>query len=344
MINKRFFKRKTITKLLLFFSIIGLVVILTANYHNPFLIQNSGPWSIGYGNATKYPTEIPVASNKIYSLEKLREFDSKTRFLADPFFLKVKDTFYLFFEHQLTSNPKAAIGLMTSTDGIQYQYKGTVLKEDFHLSYPQVFQYKNEFYMIPESQQANAVLLYKAAHFPFDWKVCDTLIPNIKLKDPTIYLSDTLNIMVASDNKLTLHLYEADSLFGKWKLHKKHKVITGSEARAGGRFFADKKGLLLPIQNCSNGYGFGLSIYRMTFKNGDYTIKREMPFFLKKQTNIAEFNAGMHQFDIQQIGANKYYYVYDGNRLKSQNKKWNVPGALKLSYYDFKFWLKQTFQ
>lgn len=106
----------------------------------------------------------------------------------------------------------------------------------------------------------------------------------------------------------------------------------------------NKKGLLLPIQNCSNGYGFGLSIYRMTFKNGDYTIKREMPFFLKKQTNIAEFNAGMHQFDIQQIGASKYYYVYDGNRLKSQNKKWNVPGALKLSYYDFKFWLKQTFQ
>lgn len=42
-----------------------------------------------------------------------------------------------------------------------------------------------------------------------------------------------------SDNKLTLHLYKADSLFGKWKLHKNHKVITGSEARAGGRFFAE---------------------------------------------------------------------------------------------------------
>ena len=61
-------------------------------------------------------------------------------------------------------------------------------------------------------------------------------------------------------------------------------MITGSEARAGGRFFADKKGLLLPIQNCSNGYGFGLSIYRMTFKNGDYTIKREMLLCIRRKS------------------------------------------------------------
>jgi hypothetical protein len=344
MIINTIFKRKTITKTLAFLSILGLVIVLTANYHNPFLIQISGPWSIGFGSTTKYPNEISIKKNSIYSIEKLQKFHPKTQFLADPFFLKVKDTFYLFFEHQFIDNPRASIGLMTSTDGIKYEYKGTVLKENFHLSYPQVFEYKNEFYMLPESQQANAILLYKAHRFPFDWKICDTLIHNIKLKDPTIYLSDSLNIMVAGDDKLTLHLYESDSLFGNWKLHKDSKVITGSEARAGGRFFADKKGLLLPIQNCSNGYGYGLSIYRMTFKNGDYTIKRTLPFFLKKQSNITEFTAGMHHFDIQKIGGNKYYYVYDGNRLSQQQKKWKAFGALKMSYYDFKFWLKQTFQ
>ena len=187
--------------------------------------------------------------------------------------------------------------------------------------------------MVPESKQANAVLLYKAHNFPFDWRVCDTLIPNVRLKDPSIYLSDTLNIMVASDDNLNMYMYQADSLFGKWKLHKKPIALMGTEARAGGRFFVDKGDLILPIQNCTHGYGYGLSMYRFTFKNGSYTAKRESPFFLKANEEIKEFNAGMHQLDIQQLDENHYYYVYDGNRLKSNSKNVNVWGSLKLNLF-----------
>src|SRR3970282_1407135 len=127
----------------------------------------------------------------IYSIEKLQAQNDSTVFLADPFFVKEEDTIYLFFEHQ-KSKSNADVGLLTSIDGKNYRYRGTVLSQKFHLSYPQVFKYKGDFYMVPESKQANAVLLYKAHRFPYGWRICDTLIANVQLVDPTIYLSDSL--------------------------------------------------------------------------------------------------------------------------------------------------------
>lgn len=316
----------------------GLIIIVAINNRTPFFQQKSGGWSIGYGSSKVYPKTMQVDQKAIYTIEALKAENDSTVFLADPFFLKEKDTFYLFFEHKKTKS-NADIGLLTSTDGKNYVYRGTVLSQGFHLSYPQVFKYKNEFYMVPESKQANAVLLYKAYRFPFDWRVCDTLLHNIRLKDPSIYVSDSLNIMMASDDKLNLYLYEADSLFGKWKLHKKPIALMGTEARAGGRFFADAKGLILPVQNCTNGYGYGLSLYRLCFNNDNYTMKREVPFFLKGQINIKEFSAGMHQLDIQQLGPNQFYYVYDGNYLKNDSKTFNLWGPLKWTYIDLKNWL-----
>ncbi len=318
--------------------LLGILLLLIINYRTPFFAQDASGWSIGYGECKTYPKSINAKENQIYSIEKLTKQNDSTSFLADPFFVKEKDTFYLFFEHQKTTS-NADIGLMTSTDGKEYQYRGTVLNEKFHLSYPQVFKYKNDFYMIPESKQANAVLLYKAYRFPFEWKVCDTLIKNVKLKDPSIYLSDSLNIMVASDDKLNMYVYQADSLLGKWKLHKKPIALIGTEARAGGRFFADKKGLILPVQNCTGGYGYGLSLYRFSFKNGSYTTNRIAPFFLKANKEIKEFNAGMHQLDIQKIDNDRYYYVYDGNTLKSDKKTLNAFAPLKWTYLDLKNWI-----
>jgi hypothetical protein len=322
----------------LFFVVALLAVI---NHRTPFFQQDGGGWSVGYGESADYPEKISVEKNTIYSIEKLQAQNDSTVFLADPFFVKEKDSFYLFFEHK-KNKPNADVGLMTSTDGKKYQYRGTVLTQKFHLSYPQVFKYKNAFYMVPESKQANMVLLYKAHHFPFDWRICDTLIANVALVDPSIYLSDSLNILVATDYEKNMYFYQADSLFGKWKLHKKKPIaLIGTEARAGGRFFADTKGLVLPVQNCTKGYGYGVSLYRFSFHDGSYDVRRESPCYLKANENIAAFNAGMHHLDVQRLDSTHFYYVYDGNRLNSTTKHLNIRGPLKMSYLDLKNWILQ---
>jgi hypothetical protein len=321
-----------------FLVVVPLAVI---NYRTPFLRQDGGSWSVGYGKSASYPEKMTIDADAIYSIEMLQTQNDSTVFLADPFFVKEKDTFYLFFEHK-TNKSNADIGLLTSVDGKKYHYRGTVLSQKFHLSYPQVFKYRNDFYMLPESRQGNAVLLYKAHRFPQDWRVCDTLVADVQLVDPSLYLSDTLNIIVASDYAKNMYVYEADSLFGKWKLHKRPIALIGTESRAGGRFFADKKGLLLPVQNFSKGYGYGVSLYRFSFEDGNYRVRREKPFFMVANENIKAFNAGMHHVDIQRLDATHYYYVYDGNRLNSHSKSLNLWGPLKWAYLDLKNWLLQN--
>ena len=330
----RIYKKKYLLLSILFLIIVFLTII---NYRTPFLRQDGGDWSVGYGSSTGFPDKMIIDASAIYSIEKLKVQNDSTVFLADPFFVKEKDTFYLFFEHKKTKS-NADIGLLTSVDGKNYQYRGTILSQKLHLSYPQVFKYRNDFYMVPESKQANAVLLYKAHRFPYDWKVCDTLIANVQLVDPSVYLSDTLNIMVGTDYAKNMYVYQADSLFGKWQLHPKPIALIGTESRGGGRFIADKKGLLLPVQDFSKGYGCGLSLYRFSFQNGKYSVKREKSNFLTAQATIKEFNAGMHQLDIQRIGDHLYYYVYDGNRLNSNSKSLNIWGPLKWTCLDLKNW------
>ncbi|MBC7845893.1 MAG: hypothetical protein H7Y10_05330 [Flavobacterium sp.] len=326
------------TKHLLLILFFGLAVLAIINYRTPFLRQDGGGWSVGYGSSAIYPEKMQVDKKAVYSIEMLKAQNDSTVFLADPFFVKEKDTFYLFFEHKKNKS-NADISLLTSVDGKKYQYRGTVLTQKFHLSYPQVFKYRNAFYMVPESKQSNAVLLYKAHRFPYDWRICDTLVAGVQLVDPSIYLSDSLSIMVASDYAKNMYVYEADSLFGKWKLHKKPIALIGTESRAGGRFFADKKGLILPVQNFTKGYGYGVSLYRFSFKDGSYTVNRERPFFLMANEYIKEFNAGMHHLDIQRLDETHYYYVYDGNRLNSNSKSLNLWGPLKWNYLDLKNWM-----
>lgn len=326
-------KKIAITIILLIF-----LSIIIMNSRVPFFQPTAGGWSIGYGFSNQFPKKIDPSKNPIFNIEKLKKIVDSTQFLADPFFIKEKDTFYIFFEHKKINKHPAEIGLLTSVDGIKFNYKGTVLREKFHLSYPQVFKYKGEYFMLPETQGANNVLLYKAVNFPYQWKIADTLIKNIKLKDPTIFLSDTLNVIVGCNNEYQMKLYNANSLNDDWKLNKNPIVTQGSESRPGGRFFSLNNGLILPVQNCTNGYGYGLSLYRFSFSKKEYSIKKITPLFLKKEIKCKEFNAGMHHFDIQKID-NRYFYVYDGNTIIDETKKLNYKRTVKLNFIDFKNWL-----
>lgn len=312
-------------------GIVGIVALALIHSRTPFFLNQGGPWSVGYGFSDTIPASVSPQASGLFTPEKLRIDDAGTRFLADPFFIHERDSFYIFFEHKHFTPHKANIAVLSSVDGINYKFGGTVLDEPFHLSYPQVFRYKGKIYMVPESAAAGSVLLYSPDKFPKGWKVCDTLVKR-PLKDPSIYLSDTLNIMVGSDDKLSLYLYKADSLDGEWKFVK--RILRGSEARAGGRIFAANGELYLPVQNCRRGYGSALSLYKFNFGADSPELRKVSHEYLHAQNGIPQLAFGMHQFDIQKVG-DRYYYVYDGNRIKSTDKKQAIWYSLKLTYNDF---------
>ncbi|MBD3583427.1 glucosamine inositolphosphorylceramide transferase family protein [Flavobacterium selenitireducens] len=309
----------------------GILCLVLIHFRTPFFQPKGGDWSVGFGFSDAAIADVKPRRDQVISPTDLQKSEKNTKFLADPFFIKEKDSFYLFFEHKHFNPFKADISVMASADGKKYHYKGKVLEEKFHLSYPQVFRHQGKMYMLPETGAAGHVLLYASDNFPYGWKIADTLFKG-RFKDPSIYLSDTLSIMVASDDNLSMHLFTADSLHGKWA--RKHRVLMGSEARPGGRIFESGGSLYLPVQDCSKGYGSSLSLYRFDFSKKETQLVKVKEEFLKAVPEMREFSYGMHHYDVQKVDG-RHYYVYDGNNIDGDEKIPTIYYALKLSLYDF---------
>jgi len=125
-------------------------------------LNAGGEWSIGiYASLSSAPLKFsgenianPVLTAKDVS-------DVPANFVADPFLVHDNGAWFMFLEvindtaepgrPQLRYPYKGAIGLAESKDGLDWSYRQIVLDEPFHLSYPYVYQWKGEYYMIPET-------------------------------------------------------------------------------------------------------------------------------------------------------------------------------------------------
>ena len=317
-----------------FFSILLMLLLGIGLIHLEYPIFNYkvGRWSIGFNSAQDIFPNSNISSQNIIPYSSVHvEKSGAENYLADPFFIKEKDTFYIFAEDKGLDN--ANISLFISTDGKNYQYRDVVLDEKFHLSYPQVFKVKDEFYMLPETKGSGHVILYKADNFPYSWKIEDTLIKNIKLTDPTILLSPELNLIVAVDDHLKQFMFTADSLRGEWGEADNYKQKLGNETRPGGRFFKYRNDWYLPIQDRSKGYGSGISIYKLSDKNNRLELNLAHKEYLTAQKDIKWFNRGMHHLDIQKI-EDAYYMVYDGDRNENGESNFQIKRSLQLYLLD----------
>ena len=134
-------------------------------------------WSIAMyaGPSPLRMATAPGASNPVISAVDVT--DVPARFVADPFMVHVDGLWHMFFEVLNNQSNKGDIGRATSRDGLTWRYERIVLQEPFHLSYPYVFRWKDDFYMTPETLGANAVRLYRATSFPDQWTLVKDLIP-----------------------------------------------------------------------------------------------------------------------------------------------------------------------
>lgn len=315
------------------FGILGIIIVVLFifNYRYPFFNPTIGNWSVGFQQSSMVFPNVDIGKGGIVTYAYINNLlPENIDYIADPFFIREKDTFYLFVEIKGEGN--ADIALLTSSNGLDYTYKGIVLDEEFHLSYPQVFKYRNEFYMLPETAGSNNVLLYKAENFPFKWGVTDTLFKNINLKDPSILLSENLNLIVGVDDNLKQFIFTADSLTGTWTEAKNYHQRWGNETRPGGRFFKIDDKWYLPLQNRSLGYGTGISIYELSIENDRLEFRLSQKMYLGPQQEVEWFNRGMHHLDVQQL-ENGYYMVYDGDRNYGE-KEFQYKRTIKFNLID----------
>jgi hypothetical protein len=172
------------------------------------------------------------------------------RFFADPFIIYHNNRNICFVEDFFYAESKGKISAIEILDN-GYQFLGVVLEEQFHMSYPYVFEHENKVYMIPETNDAKEIRLYQAVNFPLEWEFKQVLMENISAVDTSIfqegnkwYMFTNICSSQSDDHSSELHIFFSDSPHSKnWQpIQPNNPIIFNSQkARNGGFFELDNK-------------------------------------------------------------------------------------------------------
>jgi len=266
-------------------------------------------WNIGYVNSS---IEAFIKNNKCYKITWLMS-SARNQFFADPFIIDFNNNYYVLFEDFLYKDKKAGISAIMF-DGMNRNNKIIpCIRKPYHLSYPFVFKYRDEVYLIVEEWRSFEVSLYKSLHFPSGWEKVDTLIRNISAVDSTMFRFNELwwlAFTIREENPdLKLYLYYSKDLFSGWQPHKRNPVKTDiSSSRPAGNLFERDGNLFRPSQDCSDTKCMKIAINRVIKLTPDDF--QEDTIAIIKPNPRDEFRHGIHT-----INSLDNLIVIDGKKM-----------------------------
>jgi hypothetical protein len=234
---------------------------------------------------------------------------------ADPFLLEERGAVHLFFEDLDKSCGKGVIShSRLATDGTLTRPM-PVLERPYHLSYPFIFQWDGQIFMLPESGHNRTIELYRCRDFPDCWTLDRVLLEGWRATDATLHQSDDGRWwMFAAVDELgegcpALFLFKAATPLGPWYPHPHNPIQTDPRhTRPAGRLFRRAGRLLRPAQDASLRYGGAVWLMEvLELTEEDY---RERPF-IRIGPEWLDGNLCLHHLD-----ANDRFEVIDGMKLR----------------------------
>ncbi len=153
--------------------------------------------------------------------------------------VRAPDGWHMFFEVMNWQTGKGEIGCAFSRDARHWEYRQLVLIEPFHLSYPYVFEWDGDYYMIPETYQARSVRLYRAVAFPTTWRAVATLLHGPYYVDSSVcYYRGLWWLFTDGSQRMnndTLRLFYSRTLTGPWHEHPRSPLVRSNAQRQTGR-------------------------------------------------------------------------------------------------------------
>lgn len=224
------------------------------------------------------------------------------RYWADPFPIQVGNDYYIFHEELLYSTGKGSIVLTVVGDQAGMAQPMPILEKDYHLSYPFVFQWDGDWFMIPETASHHQVELYHCVNFPSHWRLERVLLSGLTAFDPTLaflsgrwWLFANIPAYGAGTND-ELHVFYADSPVGPWAPHRNNPIKSDvRSARPAGRIFENHGQFYRPAQDCSQRYGYAVSINRILQINAEAYEEVEVDKIIP---NWGPHVAGVHTLNL----------------------------------------------
>jgi hypothetical protein len=176
----------------------------------------------------------------------------------------------IFFEEFEAKTSKGRIVALEIAEDGSVGPLTVVLDCEYHLSYPFIFEHEDSLYMIPEGADSGRVEAFRCVEFPYRWEAHSVLLDNIRAFDATLVQHGGQWWMFAAvqhNGNTTcdeLHLFHAEGPFEQWTPHSANPIVLDIHcARPGGAFYLKDGQLYRPAQDCSERYGYGLSIQRV---------------------------------------------------------------------------------
>lgn len=320
MANRTLYRRR-----LLWVVILGAILICSAGATAiffkkfPVSIETETEWAIGI-----YQGDSPLNVHPVHGiinpvLKGSDVKDVKAQFVADPFMVRSGDTYHMFFEVMNSLTRQGDIGCATSPDGLNWEYQRIVLDEPFHLSYPYVFKWEGQFYMIPESAKAGAIRLYKAEDFPYSWALVSNLIKGSFVDNSIFFTNETWWILTCSKPYThdELRLFYADKLVGPWTEHPLSPIIRGdaTKAQGAGRVLVVNGQIIRFGQHSAKTYGKKVRAFLITrISRTEYSEREYEGSPILSNQGKGWNRHGMHNIDAQETSPGKWLAVVDGYR------------------------------
>ncbi len=204
----------------------------------------------------------------------------RDRHWADPHVVYRDGKYHIFITEFLRDRGERHIAVMEMDDTGKYSKPLPVLTRPYELSYPFVFEWQGDYYMIPETSANHTVEVYRCVEFPTRWVFCGTLMDNVTAVDATLHCDGErwwlfTNIRERPGASLSdeLFLFYADTPLTKhWTAHPENPVVSDiRRARPAGRLFEHHGQLYRPSQDSSGGGGYAVKINRVvTLSETDY--------------------------------------------------------------------------
>jgi hypothetical protein len=290
------------------------------NLYHKLIAQSSSNygWAIGiYAGSSPFDS-LDLINIKKPALTARDVTDIEAQSLADPFIIESGSSLFMFFEAIRKSDDRGVIGLAESWDGVDWKYKQIVIEEPFHLSYPYIFKWQDDYYLVPESNLDLSVRIYRATDFPTHWKYEGKLLSGYHFTDPSIIrYNDTWWMFVSTRENDVLNLYYSDTLMGAWMQHPLSPIVRDDrhKSRPAGRLLVFDGKLYRLAQDDYPIYGSQVFAYEIIeISRTTYREKLAFDGPIVKASQRGWNSDRMHHLDALMVNPRRWLVAVDGYR------------------------------
>lgn len=226
--------------------------------------------------------------------------EGRLKFVADPFGVWIDGRLLLFVEAYDYRTRHGVIELIELGADFSPVRRSVVLREAWHLSYPQVFEADGDWWMIPEAHRSGGLTVYRAAAFPHRWEPVVRLEMDTAAIDATPFRHDGLWWLGYSPagpqrwKQGRLHFAFAERLEGPWWLHSDNPVRSDlASSRPGGTAWLENGVPHLPVQDCTRTYGGALRVLKI-LKLSPRHFEAEATTPLLPPASAGAYRQGLH--------------------------------------------------